>query len=140
MRFVAFHCTKFAYRVKSKGRSPVVEPLTDDNREGSAEEVVALFLAVEKSDEASPGVVDRVADWVAGHLRRLKVGNVALLSFAHLFCELSSPEFALDATVELGRKLGGRGFDVLRVPFGYFNELEMVAKGHPISRVSRRFD
>ena len=30
-----------------------------------------------------------------------------------------------------------QGFLVFRLPFGWFNELEMKAKGHPLSRISR---
>jgi len=30
-----------------------------------------------------------------------------------------------------------KNYSVLRLPFGWFNELEMKAKGHPLSRISR---
>jgi threonyl-tRNA synthetase len=36
-----------------------------------------------------------------------------------------------------GSKLKLKGYFVLRLPFGWFNELEMKAKGHPLSRISR---
>ena len=30
-----------------------------------------------------------------------------------------------------------RGIEAIRTPFGWFNTLEMKAKGHPLSRVAR---
>ena len=35
------------------------------------------------------------------------------------------------------RQIASTGFTVIRPPFGWFNELEMKAKGHPLSRISR---
>jgi threonyl-tRNA synthetase len=37
-------------------------------------------------------------------------------------------------------ELRQRGFEVTRTPFGWFNTLEIKAKGHPLSRVARRVE
>ena len=63
---------------------------------------------------------------------------LVLLSFAHLFGELSTPEFGYYAIRKLEEMLNDSGFKVLRPPFGWFNELEFKAKGHPLSRISRK--
>jgi threonyl-tRNA synthetase len=33
-----------------------------------------------------------------------------------------------------------KGYNTLRPPFGWFNEIELKAKGHPLSRISRIID
>ncbi len=68
---------------------------------------------------------------------QLKVSNIVLLSFAHLFGKLSSPEFGLETLKSLEKELKDKGFNILQPPFGWFNELELKAKGHPLSRMSR---
>ncbi|MFQ6076023.1 MAG: threonyl-tRNA synthetase editing domain-containing protein, partial [Candidatus Bathyarchaeia archaeon] len=57
---------------------------------------------------------------------------------AHLFGELSTPEVAIKTLMLTEEGLVQHGFKVTRTPFGWFNTLELRAKGHPLSRVARR--
>ena len=68
---------------------------------------------------------------------QLKVSNIVILPFAHLFGELSSPQFGLNSLKEISSILQLKGYKTIRLPFGWFHELEMKAKGHPLSRISR---
>jgi len=34
--------------------------------------------------------------------------------------------------------LARNGFEALRTPFGWFNTLELKAKGHPLSRIAKK--
>ena len=60
-----------------------------------------------------------------------------ILPFAHLFGQLSSLDYAFEAFKKIESLLKLKDYSVLRLPFGWFNELEMKAKGHPLSRISR---
>lgn len=139
MRFLSFHCDYFGYKTTNKSRSKIIEDLTDENREGRLENVVVLFISVEKQDESDPNVFQEFAKQVDDISSQLKVNNIVLLSFAHLFGELSSPEFGFKALVQL-EKLLKEKYTVLKPPFGWFNELELKAKGHPLSRISRKIN
>jgi threonyl-tRNA synthetase editing subunit len=99
-----------------------------------------VFAASEAADEATPEqVAERAATAIEDIAGRLGVREIVLHSFAHLFVErLSSPAAAkqiLDATERLLRE---RGYGVEQTAFGWFNRLEMRAKGHPLSRVARK--
>jgi len=137
MRFLSFHCEYFKYRTTRRSRSKIFEELTDSNREGSLKNVIVFFLSIEKNDEENPQNLDNGILEIEKIVKQLKVNNIVLLSFAHLFGELSSPEFGLEALKIMEKKLKGR-YNILRPPFGWFNELELKAKGHPLSRISRK--
>jgi threonyl-tRNA synthetase len=127
----AFRCT-----VTQKGRSKIVEE--PNSKTTDVKDALLVLASVEKRDEANPLEVSRrtVEEIVTlGH--RLKVDQIVLHPFAHLFGQLSTPEVAVK-TLELTKEgLTARGFTVTRTPFGWFNTLELKAKGHPLSRVAR---
>jgi len=138
MRFLSFHCEYFRYQTTDRGRSNIFEELTAKNKEGSLENVLVLFISIEKRNETNTNFLKKTLKEINLLSSQLKVRKIILLSFAHLFAELSSPKFALSSLKKLENILINEGYEILRPPFGWFNELEMKAKGHPLSRVSRR--
>ncbi len=138
MRLLSFHCTYFKYEVKKKSRSKIIEDLTDGNKIGKLENAIVLFISVEKQDETNPSYIERTIIEIEKILQQLKVTNIVVLSFAHLFGELSDQEFGFNALKLLESKLKQKGYTTLRPPYGWFNELELKAKGHPLSRISRK--
>ena len=140
MRFLSFHCDYFRFKATKRSRSKIFEELTEQNRENGFENVIALYISVEKRDEDSTDFIPKAIKEIGKITTQLKVSNIIVLSFAHLFGELSNPEFGLKALKNLEKKLIENGFNVLRPPFGWFNELELKAKGHPLSRISRKIE
>jgi hypothetical protein len=138
MRFLIWHVDSFKSTITERGRSPVVEPYDDPTTEVG--EALLVLASVEKADEPAPQLVaGRAADEIAALARQLKVGTVVLHSFAHLFGELSRPKIAVDVLKRTEVELRDRhGLAVIRTPFGWFNSLDIQAKGHPLSRVARR--
>ncbi len=131
MRFLAWHVDRFECRITERGRSPLVEEYDDPAT--VAEEALLVLASVEKKDESAPGrVADEAAAEIAAHAANLKVQTVVLHPFAHLFGQLSKPAVAVQVL-----KLVEEGLRVVRTPFGWFNTLDIQAKGHPLSRVAR---
>jgi len=130
------HVDHFKCMITERGRSKVVEePGAPEVEVGEA---LIVLSCVEKGDEASPeAVAERGAFEVANLASRLKVGTVVLHPFAHLFGELAGPEVAVRVLKAMEEELRLREFSVYRTPFGWFNTLEIGAKGHPLSRVAR---
>ena len=136
MRILIWHCDSFKSVVTEKGRSPLREQIADRTIETG--ECLLIYAACEKRDEAHvSATVDRTTAEVVKLARQLKVETAVLHSFAHLFVELASPQAALDILRLAEEKLRDSGLKVFRTPFGWFNTLEIKAKGHPISRVAR---
>lgn len=137
MRLLVWHVDSFATEPTERGRSKVADA---EPRPVSVQEALVVFAAAEAADEAAPDeVAERAAAAIEDIAGRLGAREVVLHSFAHLFVErLSSPAAAkqiLDATERLLRE---RGYGVQQTAFGWFNRLEMRAKGHPLSRVARQ--
>jgi len=137
MRMLILHVDYFKCTLTERGRSRFVEEPV--SKTTSVEEALLVLVSVEKQDELNPVKVAAMAVDELNRLgRQLKVDTIVIHPFAHLFGELSSPETAVKTLklVELG--LDQNNFTVVRTPFGWFNTLELRAKGHPLSRISRR--
>lgn len=138
MRVLIWHVEKFVCTITERGRSPVVEqfeaPVT------AVENALLLLVSVEKADEADPaGVARKAADDIAVHAAQLKVDTIVVHPFAHLFGELSRPRTAVEVLDATAEELRAHGLTAIRTPFGWFNQLQIEAKGHPLSRLARLY-
>lgn len=136
MRVLILHVDRFLCRVTERGRSRVYEePL---ERETELVEGLVVLTSVEKGDEVNlVEVSERGAEEIEKLAISVKANRILIHPFAHLFGELSSPNAAIEGLKLLSSALSRRGFEVTRTPFGWFNSLEIEAKGHPLSRVAR---
>jgi hypothetical protein len=135
VRLLIWHVSHFGSTPGQRGRSPVADaepwPVT-------MEEGLLVFAAAEPEDEADPAATGlRAANVIQRVAGQVKVQAVVLHSFAHLFGELGKPEAARAALAATHAVLMAQGFTVQQTPFGWFNALDIQAKGHPLSRVSR---
>lgn len=137
MRFLSFHVNSFGYKITKKGRSKILEEITEENKENQVENAIVLFIATEKEDESKSDIFENVIREILKIVNQLKVKNIVLIPFAHLFGQLSSLEFAFESLKNIEKLLKDKGFSVIRMPFGWFSEFDMKAKGHPLSRISR---
>jgi len=107
-------------------------------KETYVEEALIVLAAVEKSDEADPGEIAlKAAKSIKKHAKNVGAANIVVHPFAHLFADLAAPETAVPLMDEVNRLLNERGLNSVRTPFGWFNTLEIKAKGHPLSRVAK---
>ena len=138
MRFISFHVNSFWYKVTKKGRSSIIEKITEDNREKRVEEALVLFISMEMQDEKNTEILERAIVEIEKITNQLKITNIVIIPYAHLFGKLSTLEFAFESFKSIESLLKTQGFSVSRLPFGWFNKLDMKAKGHPLSRISRK--
>jgi threonyl-tRNA synthetase len=136
MRMLIWHVDAFAAEPTERGRSKLADETPQVVR---VEEALVVFAASEKADEPEPdAVAERAVAAVVDVARRLGEQTVVLHSFAHLFVELSTPATAKAILDQMQSALEGQGYSVQQSAFGWFNRLEMRAKGHPLSRVARQ--
>jgi len=136
VRILIFHVDSFTCTITQKGRSPLVEEPAD--RSMHIADGFLVLASAEAGDDAAP---DAVAEGTAAEIARLaaqlKVREVMVLPFAHLFAEPTSPEIALSLIEGVANRLRADGLQVSRPPFGWFHTWDMRAKGHPLSRLAR---
>ncbi|MGZ6391160.1 MAG: threonyl-tRNA synthetase editing domain-containing protein [Ktedonobacterales bacterium] len=136
MRMLIWHVDAFVAEPTERGRSKVAdsEPQTVRIDDG-----LVVFAAAEKADEADPeATAERAVAAVVEVAKQLGAMTIVLHSFAHLFVELSAPAVARQILTGMQGKLEAQGYTVSQSAFGWFNRLEMRAKGHPLSRVARQ--
>jgi threonyl-tRNA synthetase len=136
MRFLIMHVNSFCCTITTRGRSKVYEEYDDPVTR--VDEALIVLASVEQGDERAPELVaTRTASEIAKLATQLKVSTVVLHPFAHLFAALSAPEVAIDILSRTQQALLAAGLQSQRTPFGWFNTLQIDAKGHPLSRVAR---
>ena len=136
MRLLIWHMDAFAAEPEERGRSKVADR---EPRAVVVGEALVVFAAAEKRDEPEPeAVAERATAAIVDVARQTGARVVVLHSFSHLFAELSSPAIAKRILDDLEGRLSGAGYETQQTAFGWFNRLEMKAKGHPLSRVARQ--
>ncbi len=134
MRFLAWHVDYVTAVPTEQGRSTLVEKAEPVHSENA----LFVFANFEKSDEPRQAdIVDRAITEITSITAQLKVSNVVLNPFAHLFAEPASPQSAKEMLDMLQKGLIERNFNVKKLAFGMFYELELKAKGHKLSRIAR---
>jgi threonyl-tRNA synthetase len=137
VRLLLFHVDSFTCTITEKGRSPLVETPTASRMH--IDEGLLVLANAEAGDETAPAlVIDEAAREIQTLAAKLKVQQIMVLPFAHLFGEPAPPEDALAIIDGIAAALRASGLGVDRPPFGWFHRWELNAKGHPLSRVARR--
>ncbi len=135
MRVLFWYCDRFDWNPAMKTLEDVPEAEPSAN-----EKAVVAFVHVEPKDVEGGGSVEtklvKNAKWLA---RKWEVKDVILHSFTHLGEEKAEPEQAktlLDRTME---RLVKAGYNAVQTPYGYFLDLVITAKGHPLARIYKEF-
>jgi len=137
MRMLIWHVDAFVAEPTERGRSPVADAEPQTVRIDNA---LVVFAAAEEKDEAEPEeVATRATAAIEKTAKQLGVQTIVLHSFAHLFVEkLAAPAIAQQILTETQAQMEVDGYSVSQTAFGWFNRLEIRAKGHPLSRVARQ--
>jgi threonyl-tRNA synthetase len=137
MRMLIWHVDEFVAEPTERGRSPVADAEPQMVRVDAA---LVVFAAAEEKDEAEPEeVAARATAAIEKTAKQLGVQTIVLHSFAHLFVEkLATPAIAQQILTETQARLEVDGYKATQTAFGWFNRLDIRAKGHPLSRVARQ--
>ncbi|OQD58599.1 threonyl-tRNA synthetase [Methanobrevibacter arboriphilus JCM 13429 = DSM 1125] len=139
MRVLLIHSDYLKYKTKNK--TPIAEEIEKDKEEGVFNEALVVFTAVEKVDEKNPaGVVNNLINEIKSTNDQINAERIVLYPYAHLSSSLSSPKIAIEILKMAEKELSVRGFEVSRVPFGWYKSFEISCKGHPLSELSRSID
>ena len=135
MKLLLIHSDYIEYEVKDKAISHPEEISIKNDR---MEEVLTVFVAVEKIDEKSPkqAVLD-AGNEIVKTAEQLKVDNIMIYPYAHLSSDLASAKAGKEILVLLEEFFKKTKFAVKRSPFGWYKAFKISCKGHPLSELSR---
>lgn len=135
MRVLFWFCETFAW-------NPTIKTLDDapDAQPDKRHQVVVAFIHVEPKDvDANSSAETKLvknAKWLA---RKWDVKKILLHSFTHLAEEKADAAQARALINRVHHRLENAGYEASRTPYGYFNDLSMEAKGHPLARIFKAF-
>lgn len=139
MQLLLLHSDFIEYEALKK--TPVAESVPAERMKGRLEEVLAVFMAVEKVDEKDPsGIVSEAISAIEDVYGKVKAESIMLYPYAHLSPNLSKPDVAVSVMKDVEANLQQKGYNVKRAPFGYYKSFNLRCKGHPLSELSRKIE
>ena len=135
MRILFWYCEKFSWVAAMKTIADAPEA-----KDGDYENVLVAFIHVEPKDvlegSSSAKKLLKNIKWLA---KKWDNKKVILHSFTHLGEEKADSAEALDLLNQIELRLTNVAYDVIQTPYGYFLDLDMKAKGHPLARIYKEF-
>jgi hypothetical protein len=106
----------------------------------SHEKAVVAFVHVEPKDledgSSAETKLVKNAKWLA---RKWEITEIVLHSFTHLGEEKADPNIAQRLLDRAQERLIRAGYSTHQTPYGYFLDLSIEAKGHPLARIYKEF-
>ena len=125
------HCDWVEYNPRQKAIENAEEPA----KGGRVEEVLLVLTTVERGDNES--TIEKAVEEVLNVVKQVGAKRVLVYPWAHLSRKLEEPVKALSILKGLEKSLRETGLEVYRAPFGWYKELKLSVKGHPLAELSR---
>jgi len=135
MRVLFWYCDKFSWipAIKTLETAPEAES-------GDYQDILVAFIHVEPKDiiegSSSEKKLLKNIKWLA---KKWDNKKIILHSFTHLGEEKADAQNALELLKRTENRLKNVDYEVIQTPYGYFLELDMKAKGHPLARIYKEF-
>ena len=135
MRLLFWYCDRFGWNpsLKTLDDAPEAVPM-------SHEKAVVAFIHVEPADVEAGSTAEtklaKNAKWLA---RKWETRKIVLHSFTHLGEQKAEPEAAKGLIDRVQERLATAGYTAVQTPYGYFNDLQIDAPGHPLARIYKEF-
>ncbi len=107
-----------------------------DAEPGNYTDQIVAFVHIEPKDLEEGSSAEKKLlknlKWLA---KKWDNKSIILHSFTHLGEEKADPEQARELLSRVEQRLTNVGYQVVQTPYGYFLDLDMQAKGHPLARI-----
>jgi len=135
MRILMWYCEKFCW-------TPAIKTLESapDSEPGSYQKVIVAFVHVEAKDvqegSSSEKKLVKNLKWLANKWNNK---TIILHSFNHLGEDKADADQARELLNRVQQRLQKSAYQINQTPYGYFLDLDMQAKGHPLARIYKEF-
>ncbi|TET08215.1 MAG: threonine--tRNA ligase [Candidatus Thorarchaeota archaeon] len=139
MRMLQIHSDGFAYEAKKKALKNA--EAVKEKFYKTEDSCLVNFIASETTDAKNVAAASKAtADMIASSAEEVKEKNIVIYPWVHLTENPSKPGVALKLLKSVTKELKQRGFNVVRVPFGWYKAFEIHCKGHPLAERSKVLD
>jgi len=138
MKILSLHVDYINFKPLRKAIKSIAPLSKAEKIPRNVKDALVILTAVEKSDSNIEKVVNELIKNVKEIAKSVNAKNIVLYPYAHLSSDLASPSMAIDVLEKAEKELKKvKGFNVTKAPFGYYKELELKVKGHPLAELSR---
>jgi threonyl-tRNA synthetase len=141
MKILSLHTDYIKFKPLKKALKSVEELGESDKKEKVSKEALVIMTAIEKVDTDVKAIIEKLVYEVKDIAGKVKATNIVLYPYAHLSSNLASPDIATavlnGAEAELKKD---KNLSIIKAPFGYYKEVELKVKGHPLSELSREIN
>jgi threonyl-tRNA synthetase len=139
VRMLQIHSDGFAYDAKRKALKNAEE--VKEKSYKTEDSCLVNFIAAETTDAKDIAMAAKeTADMIASAADEVKEKNIVVYPWVHLSEIPSKPSVALKLLKSVATNLTDRGYNVVRVPFGWYKAFEIHCKGHPLAERSKVLD
>ena len=139
MRMLQIHSDGFAFEAKRKALKNAEG--IDSKSYSTDESCLVNFIAAETSDTTNIAQAAKLtAQMIAQAADEVKEKKVIVYPWVHLSETPAQPSAALKLLKIVEKELKQEGYDVLRIPFGWYKSFMVHCKGHPLAERSKVLD
>lgn len=133
MKILFIHSDFIEYSIKQKA---VDEAESVDKKTERIDDALVTFVSVENKDNDNVAV--KGANEIAEVAEKIGAKKIVVYPYAHLSSSLAGPSTAINVLERLRNELKEKGYDVTKVPFGWYKSFTISCKGHPLSELSKQ--
>ncbi|TFG12791.1 threonine--tRNA ligase [Candidatus Thorarchaeota archaeon] len=139
MRMLQIHSDGFSYEAKRKALKSA--EAIEEKSYKTDDSCLVNFIAAETSDQRDVNLAaSATADMIADAAEEVQEDRIIIYPWVHLTEKPSPPSTALKLLKKVEANLKEQGYDVLRVPFGWYKSFMIHCKGHPLAERSKVLD
>lgn len=139
MRILLWYCEKFNWTPALKTLDSAPD-MAIGIKQSEQHDTVVAFIHVETKDvlegSSSEKKLLKNLKWLS---KKWNNSPIILHSFTHLGEDKADAQEAQTLLNRVEARLKKVNYDVIQTPYGYFLDLDMQAKGHPLARLYKEF-
>ncbi|MFX0138263.1 MAG: threonine--tRNA ligase [Candidatus Hodarchaeota archaeon] len=131
MKILSIHSDGFSFNTREKATA-LAEDIKEEEKVMKIDgKVLISFTTIEKKDESNVKAAGIMATDAIGQLAKdIGENRIIIYPYAHLSTSLADSKTAIKILHDMEKLLKDAGFDVYRIPFGWYKSFEINNIGH----------
>ncbi|TXT54611.1 MAG: Threonine--tRNA ligase [Candidatus Thorarchaeota archaeon] len=139
MRMLQIHSDGFLFEAKKKAIKSAEK--IEEKKYSTKDSCLVNFIAAETSDTRDISrAAELTAEMIETAANEVQEKHIIVYPWVHLTEKPSPPSAALKLLKKVEKHLVEKGFEVFRVPFGWYKSFAIHCKGHPLAERSKVLD
>ena len=131
LKILSIHSEGFSFNTREKATALAEDIIEEEKVMKIDDKVLVAFTTIEKKDESNVKAAGIMASDAIGQLAKdIGEKKIILYPYAHLSTSLAGSKTAIKILHDMEKLLKDAGFDVYRIPFGWYKSFKINNIGH----------